>query len=981
MDPRLDTLQERLALRPPAPARERRGLPPWELRYVLEAADAVAADSLRPRIAALLGTDGFELHPLFEGVPEPDLVRFRLLAFPWLDRRSFRRADLLEIGYAFADTLDLISVEPDLGEGHFLEPEPPPADAAPQPEGVTDLAFWCWVEGAPPPSRHWALEAMRVPQAWQMARGRGAGVLVAQPDTGVATHAELEGATLRLDLAADLVDGTSNANDPLLASAGNPGHGTATASVLISGEGGGVLGSAPCASLVPIRCIESVVVFDQSRVARALDHARRVGAHVVTMSLGGVPGRALEAALERAVEEGVIVLAAAGNCVGLVVYPARYRRCIAVAGVNAADRPWRGSCRGPEVDVSAPGEFVWRAVRRTPADPDISEISGGQGTSFAVALTAGVVALWLSHHGRGALLAEANRRGVTLQTLCRAALTATARTPPGWNVNDFGSGIIDAEALLRLAPAAIPAVAAEAAVPAEEAGRIATLLPLALEGTATPPAATARNLDLRRYGLEVAVLAFDAARAQAAPVADVEAAGRARRHPSPGLAAALAAAAGTSASTPAPAAAEAAPVAELARPMVGTASSGDGGDERGRAASIYLRILGRSAIGSALEGASAGAAATEAARVLRPTIRDMVDRLQRRFAAGDRGLDAPDPETLRLREQVLGDAERALEKATRDPTGLRLDRRDIFAFEALVHTKGRPALLVQKDTYDPEDPEIDEYWADALAVAGGRIPEVIRSVGRIELDRQHTGTGLLVAPGLLMTNRHVLEALVFDPSGAGGWDFVGHVEVDFKAEEGAKERHAFRITGVAFAGPAQIGNTVDLRKLDLALLTVEEHNAQDAALPPALPLVSNSMAARGRRDVAIAGYPAKPSRLPRTADGRIDPEVLAALERIFRFRYDVKRLALGRIDRRLGTLTGDAEPAWALGHDATTLGGNSGSAVAVLQSNEEGRLPVLALHMGGQWLLQNYAHVLAAVPALRDAQAIQQVAAMQWTQV
>jgi hypothetical protein len=228
----------------------------------------------------------------------------------------------------------------------------------------------------------------------------------------------------------------------------------------------------------------------------------------------------------------------------------------------------------------------------------------------------------------------------------------------------------------------------------------------------------------------------------------------------------------------------------------------------------------------------------------------------------------------------------------------------------------------------------------------------------------------------------VLEALVSDPSGASGWDFAGQAEVDFKAELGAQERLAFRITGVAFAGPAQIGDTVDLRKLDLALLTVEEHNAQGAALPPTLPLVFNSVVAQGRRDLVIVGYPAKPLRLPRTADGRVDPEVLAALERIFRFRYNVKRLALGRIDRRLGELAGDADPAWALGHDATTLGGNSGSAVAVLQGAEEdGQLPVLALHMGGQWLLQNYAHVLAAVPALRGPVEVAQAAAIRWVQV
>jgi hypothetical protein len=41
-----DTLWERLAQRPPGSARDRRGLPPWELRYVLETAHTTAAAAL-----------------------------------------------------------------------------------------------------------------------------------------------------------------------------------------------------------------------------------------------------------------------------------------------------------------------------------------------------------------------------------------------------------------------------------------------------------------------------------------------------------------------------------------------------------------------------------------------------------------------------------------------------------------------------------------------------------------------------------------------------------------------------------------------------------------------------------------------------------------------------------------------------------------------------------------------------------------------
>src|SRR4029450_7443667 len=85
-------------------------------------------------------------------------------------------------------------------------------------------------------------------------------------------------------------------------------------------------------------------------------------------------------ALRRAVAADVLVLAAAGNCVRSVVWPARYQGCIAVAGTNAADRIWAGAARGPAVDISAPGQNVLKA--------DVAggtAVGQGQGTSFAVA--------------------------------------------------------------------------------------------------------------------------------------------------------------------------------------------------------------------------------------------------------------------------------------------------------------------------------------------------------------------------------------------------------------------------------------------------------------------------------------------------------------------------------------------------------------------------------------------------------------------
>ena len=100
------------------------------------------------------------------------------------------------------------------------------------------------------------------------------------------------------------------------------------------------------------------------------------------MSLGGIWSRSLRAAIQRAVARDVIVLAAAGNCVGLVVWPAAYPETLAVGGTNIADKKWKGSSSGSAVDFSAPAEFVWRADRKSPAAPN-DVVSGGQGTPSA----------------------------------------------------------------------------------------------------------------------------------------------------------------------------------------------------------------------------------------------------------------------------------------------------------------------------------------------------------------------------------------------------------------------------------------------------------------------------------------------------------------------------------------------------------------------------------------------------------------------
>jgi hypothetical protein len=315
----------------------------------------------------------------------------------------------------------------------------------------------------------WSLRKANVLDAWPVfgARPPGAGIRVGHPDTGYTPHPDLaDPGRLLIADGYDFDDDDANPIDDLNADfLDNPSHGTGTGSVILSGVGpavGGpgpfVSGAAPHALLIPIRTTETVVLMSMRNLRRALDHATTHGVHVVSISLGGpFPGFGTSNAIARAIDAGTIVLAAAGNEVGFVVFPAAFEDVIAVAATNIRDVPWTGSSHGPAVDIAAPGESVWRALtQRNAAGQFQFSVERGTGTSFAVATTAGAAALWVSFHGWAALVRQYGASNVA--RVFRQLLQATSRRPPGWDASEYGAGIVDARRLLlEPLPAAVPA--------------------------------------------------------------------------------------------------------------------------------------------------------------------------------------------------------------------------------------------------------------------------------------------------------------------------------------------------------------------------------------------------------------------------------------------------------------------------------------------------------------------------------------------
>jgi hypothetical protein len=340
------------------------------------------------------------------------------------------------------------SLQSTLPEGWEVYADPP--GAAGNPAGEAESA--ALGDGSKPDN--WAIEELCCPEAWKLppngGAAQGAGIVIAQPDTGFTDHPELELGALDRLRDHDVLTGRDDAHAVLrgFPPLAFPSHGTGTASVAVSREDGEITGAAPKATIVPIRAAESVIHVRNAELALAVEYAVELGADVITISMGGVLyPRSLQAIIERAVADGRIVMAAAGQFIGLVVWPARFPECLAVGGSARDYEPWRWSSVGPEVDISAPAKDVWvAATRNRGAKPFRS--APHDGTSFAVALTAGVAALWLAHHGGRAKVAEAVGGKQHVQAAFRALVRRECTTPDGWDTERRGAGLVNARKLL-----------------------------------------------------------------------------------------------------------------------------------------------------------------------------------------------------------------------------------------------------------------------------------------------------------------------------------------------------------------------------------------------------------------------------------------------------------------------------------------------------------------------------------------------------
>lgn len=253
---------------------------------------------------------------------------------------------------------------------------------------------------------------------------------------------------------------------------------------------------------------------------------------------------------------------------------------------------------------------------------------------------------------------------------------------------------------------------------------------------------------------------------------------------------------------------------------------------------------------------------------------------------------------------------------------------ELGGLEAIVARQECPTIGIFEDQL--VDPPAGR-WA-RLADDQAWMKPAIRAAGRLDcqgLGVPFAGTGFLAGEGLVITNRHV-AMLVAQGLGRKKVELLLETELDHRREQRAPYARDFvKVHAVRMIHPFW----------DFAVLAVEPSGSRTpvtlAASPPE--------ALRGR-SVAVVGYPAVSH-----AQSEYEEEILTLNFGPDRGAW--KRLQPGRVlggddaaptDRRFPQVR-------ALTHDASTLGGNSGSLVLDLDSRT-----VIGVHFAGKKYKANY---------------------------
>jgi len=231
----------------------------------------------------------------------------------------------------------------------------------------------------------WGISHIHATESQQLGYS-GKGIKVGVIDTGIDHNHE----DLHVSGGTSVIAGTTDYYD-------DNGHGTHVAGTIATLNNDiGVIGVAPQAELYAIKALDQYGNGNYSEVISGIEWAIDNQMDIINMSLGGTTSsKALKAAVDKAYNSGMLLVASAGNMgynkKGSITYPAAYDSVIAVGAIDQQNIRASFSSVGRQLELMAPGV----GIESTFPNNSYSTMNG---TSMASPHVAGAAALmWESN--------------------------------------------------------------------------------------------------------------------------------------------------------------------------------------------------------------------------------------------------------------------------------------------------------------------------------------------------------------------------------------------------------------------------------------------------------------------------------------------------------------------------------------------------------------------------------------------------------
>jgi len=293
----------------------------------------------------------------------------------------------------------------------------------------------------------WNMSHIGLETAWDTTTGSSS-ITIAIVDSGVdSTHPDLSS---KVVAGYDFVNDDSDPSD-------DEGHGTHVAGIAAAetNNNHGVAGVSWGSKIMPIKALGSDGLGSYIQIASGIYWAADNGADIINLSLGGEsPSFILEDAVNYAHSAGCLLVAAAGNESGPVLYPAGYDDYVmAVGAVGDQDELASYSNTGPSLDVAAPGG---NPTDSSDSDPNHWIASTyWQGSGYSYVMVAGTSQACPHVAGLAALVWSVNAALTNDEVQSIIETTAVDLGSPGWD-ETFGWGRIDAAAAVAAASGSTP---------------------------------------------------------------------------------------------------------------------------------------------------------------------------------------------------------------------------------------------------------------------------------------------------------------------------------------------------------------------------------------------------------------------------------------------------------------------------------------------------------------------------------------------